>query len=211
MPQEGLDVAVVQPTNAGVDHDHETPVSLPGDADVQLQELLAAYVNIGDQLASDSTVGIAEQAKRIGSAVDALVQVEVPGSPHFWHERDDDFSTIKDQAQALATPADLQAARIAYGVLSDALERIVASTGVPPSANQPAYRFVCGMFAEAPRGGVWLQFGDAPRNPYFGSRMLSCHREQAPIQKGGSAHHPAEQAGGEEGHEEHQHEHGGRG
>ena len=67
---------------------------------------------------------------------------------------------------------------MAYGTLSDALERLAKEIGVPTELDKPVYSFTCGMFEAAPRNGVWLQIGDDARNPYYGSTMLGCYRTE---------------------------------
>lgn len=176
-------------------------ITLPPEAAEPLKQLLDAYVAIGERLASDAIEGLAEQAQQIGPAIEALVKVNVPDKPHHWHESADDLRTIREQALALAGALDLHAARIAYGVLSDALERVINATGVPEGYDETAFRYVCGMFADAPRKGVWLQFGADARNPYLGSRMPGCYSEQAPLPKAGGETPPKPTM------KQHQHEH----
>ena len=184
MNHEGMaDAAPMQPQDA-------TMAALPNDAAEPLKQLLDAYMAIGDQLASDAIEGVAEQAQKIGPAVDALVKVEIPDNPHIWHMRADDVRAIREQALALAEAQDLNAARTAYGVLSDALERVISATGVPDGYEKPVNRFLCGMVEDAPRKGVWLQLGDTARNPYLGSRMPGCHSEQTPMPKAGGNTQP---------------------
>lgn len=176
----------------------------------RLAELLSAYVALGDGLASDDLGPVAHEAQRLASALDALLQLPVPERPHFWHERVDAVTAMQKAAELLAAAADLAEARVAYGVFSDGLERVTADTGVPAGLERPLHRFVCGMFAEAPRRGVWLQFGDEPRNPYFGPAMRSCHREQAPLKAAGEAAEASPQhAPGGHGHHDGQSEQGG--
>ena len=174
MNHEGMaDAAPMQPQDT-------TMAALPDEAAEPLKQLLDTYLAIGDILASDAIEGVAEQAQKIGPAVDTLVKVEIPDNPRIWHMRADDIRAIREQAQALAGASDLNAARIAYGVLSDTLERVVGATGVPDGYDEPAYRYVCGMVEDAPRKGVWLQLGDTARNPYLGSRMPSSRRGASP-------------------------------
>ena len=175
MNHEGMaDAAPMPPQDA-------TMAALPNEAAEPLKQLLDAYMAIGDQLASDAIEGVAEQAQKIGPALDALVKVEIPDNPHIWHMRADDIRAIREQALALAEAQDLNAARAAYGVLSDALERVISATGVPGGYEKPVNRFLCGMVDYAPRKGVWLQLGDETRNPYLGKQMPSCGTKQAPL------------------------------
>ncbi len=131
MNHEGMaDAAPMPPQDA-------TMAALPDEAAEPLKQLLDAYMAIGDQLASDAIEGVAEQAQKIGPAVDALVKVEIPDNPHIWHMHADDVRAIREQALALAEAQDLNAARTVYGVLSDALERVISATGVPDGYEKP--------------------------------------------------------------------------
>ncbi|GMQ82993.1 MAG: hypothetical protein BMS9Abin05_2464 [Rhodothermia bacterium] len=111
--------------------------TLPDAAAEPLKRLLEAYSAIGDQLASNAIDGVAEQAQLIGPALDALVKVEFPANLHFWHARDSDIRAIREMVQALTEISDLNVARTAYTVLSDALERVIAATGMPGGKTRP--------------------------------------------------------------------------
>ena len=165
--------------------------ALPPAAETHLRHLLDAYLAIGRDLAADTHAGAAENARAVGAAAQALGGVEMPGRPHFWHERAGALQAIDEQAGALAAAADLHAARVAYGRLGEALDAILPATGAPAGYEPAIYRFVCGMFQDAPGGGVWFQQGAEPRNPFFGSRMLTCYREKTlvPAAGGEDAHH----------------------
>lgn len=148
-----------------------------------LQRVLDAYLAMGDLLASDAAENVPLQARILLDALAVLEATPPADQPHFWHMRTADLTAIRTQAEVLTTTSDLAAARQAYGVLSDALTRIVAATGVPSVYDRPAYQFVCGMYKQAPQGGVWLQLGEEARNPYFGTKMLRCStsKEQLPV------------------------------
>lgn len=180
---EEMDHAHHAPDQHHMDHDehhehhehhendqHHDQAALDAEGERALSHATDAYLTIADRLADDSVEGVAAQAGDLDRAVAAL-QGSVEG--HGEHLR-----TVRTQAQALAQAADLTAARRAFGQMSPAFAHVVESFGAPEGVE--ITRFVCGM-ADAPEGGVWLQRGTEPRNPYFGSRMLRCHRGQAPV------------------------------
>ena len=169
--------------------------SLPPEATQTLSTLLNAYFEIGDALAEDSLDDVGASARLVGDAAEELFQTDIPSAPNFWHEHAEQVRTIAQQAEALrsvpdsterADAADLEAARAAYGEMSDALDRLVKASGVPGSYHGAVQGFVCGMVEGVPRGGVWLQPVGEPRNPYYGSEMLRCYSEEYPLAVTGS-------------------------
>ncbi len=171
---------------APVQHEaaHETAPSarlaeLAPEGEAVLRRAIEAYLAIGDRLASDQIEGVAGEARRFGSAIAALSTVDVARQPHFWHERAALLSTLKTQSAALAAAGDLSTARQAFGQIGPAVSELISATGTPQ--DMPVRRFVCGMYEQAPEGGVWLQQGAEARNPFFGSKMLRCHRTQQPL------------------------------
>lgn len=145
-------------------------------AQEQLAALLRAYLEVSSILSNDTTNGVAAQADTIRQSINALKDLAPAGDPHYWHSRAEDVNTIAARADAMGKASDIAAARIEFGHLSDALDRIVSSTGVPASLGVEVDRRVCGMAPDVPRDGVWLQAGDTDvRNPYFGSMMLRCN------------------------------------
>jgi hypothetical protein len=160
--------------------------SLSEQGEQAVKAMLDAYFAIGDQLAANVVTDVNTNAMTLMEAFHSLENETPSGDPHFWHTHAQGAEAIHDQAHELAEVSDITAARKAYGVLSDALNRLVAAVGVPSGYEKPVYGFICGMYPEAPQNGVWLQIGAEARNPYFGGAMLKCHREmfQAPTADG---------------------------
>ncbi|MEM8600999.1 MAG: DUF3347 domain-containing protein [Bacteroidota bacterium] len=156
----------------------DTLLVLTPEGEAALRAALTAYLAIAERLAADQADSLATPASTFAAALDALTNTEAVGRPHAWHERAQAFATIRTHAEALAIAPDLGAARAAFGQLSLSFADLVAATGAPGGFTLT--RFVCGM-ADAPGGGVWLQADESPRNPYFGSAMLMCHRSKAPV------------------------------
>ena len=111
--------------------------------------LAAPYLHIQVALANDSTDGVAEAARTI-----AAEAAEMGGQA----------SAIGAAAVALAAATDLQAARDAFGPLSDAL--IAYGREVGFGELRLAY---CPMVDKE-----WLQATSEIRNPFYGSMMLTC-------------------------------------
>jgi hypothetical protein len=110
--------------------------------------LLDAYLKIGTTLAADKVEGVPEAARAIAAEAKKL---GAPGA-----------ATLA-AAGNVAAAADLKAARLAFGDLSDA---VIGLTGPAPTGAKRAY---CPMVKK-----YWLQKGEKIENPYYGSQMLRC-------------------------------------
>ena len=158
---------------------------------------LDAYLSVQEALAADDLAPVSPNAQAFADAWANATEDAPDDDPHFWHMRAEGVATVRAHALALAGAASLDAARTAFGHLSAALVPIVEARGAPAGLS----RFVCGMRRDLPEGGVWLQRGAEPRNPYFGARMLTCAVGGAavPARTGDSAAPPSA-AGHEAGH-----------
>jgi hypothetical protein len=160
--------------------------SLPGAASEAIGRMLDSYFAIGDALASDEVDGISIQARQLAQAADRLVDVEIPGRPHFWHEHDE-VATIGGAAMKIAKVADpneggpeeaLVEARLGFADLSVAMETLIGATGVPPGYDRQVVNLHCPMFRDSQGGSVWLQPAGEVRNPFYGQVMLGCFDER---------------------------------
>jgi hypothetical protein len=110
------------------------------------------YLKIQTALANDSVDELRSNAGSIATAATAL------GAPAM---------KIDTAAVQLASAADLEDARTKFGVLSEAIDTYM--TGMKLHAPQGVSVAFCPM-AQKP----WLQQDGSLRNPYYGSRMLTC-------------------------------------
>ena len=139
--------------------------SLAADA---FDPVLGPYDGIHQSLAADSTDGVAEQAASLAKELDALAtgltadEAGVSGD-----ELDAVKGHVSDAASAakeLAAAGDIEAARDAFGDLSEAL---VAWRTLSDSGPAVAY---CPMVKKH-----WLEAdAETLENPYYGSSMLRC-------------------------------------
>lgn len=117
-----------------------------------LQKIVASYLQIQTELAGDSDDGVRRSA---GSIAELAAGMGAPGAG------------IVEAAKALEAAGDLKAAREAFGPLSDAV--IAAAKAEGWQGLDEAKVAFCPMANRS-----WLQKGDAIRNPYYGSQMLTC-------------------------------------
>lgn len=158
--------------------EHPIMVSLSEASEDALGMMLDAYFAIGDQLASDTMENVNAKTQQMLEAFHTL-ENEVPGD--LWESHQDHTLAIHDYGHELGDVSDIKTARTIYGSLSEAVNHLVTPTGVPTKDEKPVYKYICGMAADVPQGGVWLQKGFPARNPYFGSSMLRCYSDQAQV------------------------------
>jgi hypothetical protein len=120
-----------------------------GDA---LLTMLDPYFRIQAALSDDKTDGVMADAAAIATAAKALGE---PGAP------------IVKAADVLAHAADLGAARMAFGQLSDAV--IAFSESTKADTGEGVNAMYCPMVKKQ-----WLQKGEKISNPYYGKSMSTC-------------------------------------
>ena len=145
----------------------DDPVLVAGGATGEaLDALFAAYFAVQKALAADAAPP-ADAVAAIASAADRLDAADLAAAA-------DQVAAIERHAPGLNT-SDVGAARVAFKPLSHAVLRLAAAVRGPNSADAFTH-FYCPMVEGG--GGDWLQPGglprDALRNPYWGSRMLTC-------------------------------------
>ena len=117
-----------------------------------LKAVVGSYLDIQAQLAADkidavkpAAQAIARQAARMGSGGEAIVKA----------------------SKAIEQAADLNAARAAFGDLSDA---VIAEGTAEGWKDVPDIRIAyCPMVKKS-----WVQKEETVRNPYYGTAMLTC-------------------------------------
>ncbi|MEX0777273.1 MAG: efflux RND transporter periplasmic adaptor subunit [Phycisphaeraceae bacterium] len=179
------DLAAEQPTTVAAAEAGAT-VSLPQQAATLLSAIIKDYVAIQDALAGDTLAGIDAPARRIAQQVDALLKIDLPDDPHFWHQHEE-VATVRGKALELASTKDLEQARLALADLSVALSTLLRGTGVPASYGQELQELHCPMYRQGQGGTIWLQPAGKVRNPYFGAVMLGCFDKRVALPVAGQA------------------------
>jgi len=119
-----------------------------------LTAIIESYLQIHGQLTTDKTDGVKAAAAAI------VKQAETMGA---------NGAAIGKAAAAVASAADLKAARQAFGPLSDAVIAAVSASGPATSKELGLKLAFCPMVNRS-----WLQKDEKIRNPYYGSTMLEC-------------------------------------
>ncbi len=154
--------------------------TLPDKASQALLEALAGYFAVGEKLSDDTIDGITEEARKLASSLDALLNIEIPEDVHFWH-RHTEAATVRGKALELVQEKDIEKARLKYSNLSVALAKLLRATGIPPSYEKEVQELHCPMYREGQGGSIWLQPGGKARNPFFGKSMLRCFDRQVSL------------------------------
>lgn len=151
---------------------------LPDDVTAKLNAAVEHYLAIGEVLAGDTTEGVAGHGRKLATALDELVQLDVPAAPRLWHTHQDAIATARANAFKLTDTDDLAEARLQFAEVSTSLETLLMATGVPASFDRQMQVLRCPMYREGQGGTIWLQAAGEARNPYFGSAMLKCFDER---------------------------------
>jgi hypothetical protein len=125
------------------------------------QNLVTAYLNVQNALASDDLKGAKAAFTSVGTASKPS---EAGLSPELQKK-------VESAAADGSGAPDVGHARAAFVGLSDALLTWMGSASNPLST--PLSVVHCPMANEG-KGSKWLQRGDQVRNPYFGGEMLTC-------------------------------------
>ena len=130
--------------------------------DEKMQPILTEYLKMAGTLASDKTDGVIESAKKIESLAGNLSPSLVTGE-HASHYRSIP-KNISEGAKKMALAKDIATLRAALVGLSKPM--VMWTSMSKPSGINVIY---CSM-----NPGSWLQKEAKIRNPYYGSKMLSC-------------------------------------
>ncbi len=130
--------------------------------DQQMNLVLVEYLKIGDTLASDNMDGVAAAAGAIVT-LSAKLDASNVESGHAKHYQGI-AQKVPEAAKKLQSAADIAAARKAFAELSKPMVMWVEH-----QSAKPATVVYCSMYP-----GSWLQKGQSIRNPYYGSKMLTC-------------------------------------
>ena len=142
--------------------------SLNPDFKVQITDVFTAYNNLKDALVASDSVTVLKATKATIKALDKVDKslLKRPASQNIWET---DKPLLKKQLNKLVTIKSLAQQRQEFLDLSKNMIHLVESFGV----NQKVMVQFCPMEDDF-KGGYWLSTEAAIKNPYFGSKMLTC-------------------------------------
>ena len=133
--------------------------------------MLDAYFKLTTSLTEDQLEPIAGQADVLVAASRELAQQAANAKAT---DLQKSALTLAGHAAEIAGkgPADLKAARIAYGRISRDLFTLLSENGGQTLFGKDVFAFRCGMAKVGYEN--WLWWSPEKHNPYMGQRMLSC-------------------------------------
>ncbi|PWS27880.1 hypothetical protein DHW03_09920 [Pedobacter yonginense] len=132
--------------------------------DKALNQVLSAYFDLKNALATDKQDLAAEKAKTLMVTVDAVPHKEFPSDQHkLWMEQ---AALIKAKATELATAKDIKVQRKAFEGISYPMIKTLRSIKFNTST---VYVQHCPMAKAS-----WLNEKESIENPYYGSMMFEC-------------------------------------
>ena len=132
--------------------------------DVAFNQLLTAYYDVKNALASDKKDVATEKVKTLSTKVDAIPHKDLPTIQHaLWMEQ---AKVIKAKATELAAGKDIQAQRKSFEGISYAMIKTVRNIKFN---NTIVYVQHCPMAKAS-----WLNEKENIENPYYGSMMFDC-------------------------------------
>lgn len=153
----------------------QQPVSIADNSDAFNQsytQLLNAYINLKDALVASDTAKASAAAQTVRTAADSLKLNEIKGdTTGLIKETAQTFtSTITGSAQALAAEKDIEGKRNEFKNIADALWSLTRTVRYK---GQKLYWEFCPM-AFNKNGAYWISYEREIKNPYFGSKMMTC-------------------------------------
>jgi len=132
--------------------------------DATFNQLLTAYYDVKNALATDKKDVAIEKAKILSAGVDAIPHQDLPASQHaLWMEQS---KIIKTKAAELASGKDIKAQRKSFEGISYAMIKTVRNIKFN---NATVYIQHCPMAKAS-----WLNEKENIENPYYGSMMFDC-------------------------------------
>lgn len=132
--------------------------------DAPFNQLLTAYYDVKNALATDKSDLAAEKVKTLSAKVDAVPHKDLPAAKHMlWMEQ---AKIIKAKAAALAATKDIKVQRKSFEGISSAMIKTVRNISFN---NATVYVQHCPMAKAS-----WLNEKEAIENPYYGSMMFDC-------------------------------------
>ncbi|NTE05288.1 DUF3347 domain-containing protein [Agrobacterium tumefaciens] len=132
--------------------------------DAAFNQLLTAYYDVKNALATDKKDMATEKAKVLSAKVDAIPRQDLPSAQHaLWMEH---AKIIKAKASELAAGKDIKVQRKSFESISSAMIKTIRTIKFN---NATVYIQHCPMAKAS-----WLNEKENIENPYYGSMMFDC-------------------------------------
>lgn len=167
-------------------------------------EIINSYLVIKNDLSSDKTTHVAEEAKKIlqqAEKIEHLIKATVhSGEFHKFHTTVD-IHQLEAHAEKLSGQP-IKSVRQHFKPISEVVIKYVELFGRPMNVKEnKLYTFHCPMYEG---GSDWVQASEKTANPFYGSMMLTCGTlKSTSSQESGSKskHDESHEMHGEHGHD----------
>ena len=144
------------------------PTTVPAALRTAVDFAMEHYLELGRLLASDTTDGVARQARGLREAAERLL-ADLRRHPDEAPAALGDAARRLAEAAARITGQRIDDDRVAFVEIGAAMEQIVALVRPDPRRFDKIYIFHCPMTK-----GDWLQTTPEMKNPFYGRAMLKC-------------------------------------
>lgn len=132
-----------------------------------LKEVYAAYFTLKDALVKSDGKAAATASAELAKALKAVPMDKMEHSAHMvWMKN---LPALQEDAEHIADTRDIKHQRDHFVTLSDALYSVAKAF----EPGETIYYQHCPMYNNG-KGANWLSLDKEVKNPYYGSKMLSC-------------------------------------
>ncbi len=143
----------------------------------QLGGVLTEYYGLKNALVASDEAKAETAAKKTLNSLEKVDMKQLKGSAHMkWMEQQ---KAIESNLNGIAQMKGLEMKRSHFKEVSDNLSTAIKSFGV--ETNEVVYVDFCPM-ANNNKGAYWLSADKEIKNPYYGSKMLTCGSVKGTIQ-----------------------------
>ncbi|MFP9113910.1 DUF3347 domain-containing protein [Flavobacterium sp. RHBU_3] len=148
-------------------HDMAVKEEDAGQQNHLLKEVYAAYFKLKDALVKSDGTAAATASAELTKALKAVPMDKMEHNAHMvWMKN---LPALQEDAEHIADTKDIKHQRDHFVTLSDALYTVAKAF----ESGQTFYYQHCPMYNNG-KGANWLSLDKEVKNPYYGSKMLSC-------------------------------------
>lgn len=153
-----------QTAEAGSYAAHQADVS---QENVLFKQLYDSYFGVKDALVKSDAATASAKAKELVKAVKSIPMDKMQREQHnVWMEN---FPKIQEDAEQIAKAKDVKQQRERFARLSSAMYKVAKAF----DPKETVYYQKCPMYNDG-KGANWLSKEPGIKNPYYGSKMLTC-------------------------------------
>ena len=131
------------------------------------ETIITPYFELKNALVNSDPKAAATQAKKILSGIEALKMESLTDEAHqVWMSN---MKEINTSATKISTSQDIASQRQHFAALSLKVYALVKASPL----DKPIYYQNCPMYNEG-KGANWLSLEQNIKNPYYGSKMMTC-------------------------------------